>query len=170
MERSAGEMPFLDHLEELRLRILRSLGALVVTFGIGFWLVQRFGMVEFLKGPIAPYLPDGRLDFLGRADDQVKIRGSRVEIGEVETLLGQHPAVRTCAVSAWEFSGEKRLIAYVIFNQKGAVTTSELRSFLAAKAPEYMIPYAFVTLEELPLLPNKPANQSNCRLKPQAAG
>ena len=68
MERSAGEMPFLDHLEELRLRILRSLGALVVTFGIGFWLVQRFRMVEFLKGPIAPYLPDGRLTVLAPTD------------------------------------------------------------------------------------------------------
>jgi sec-independent protein translocase protein TatC len=68
MERSAGEMPFLDHLEELRHRILRSLGALVVTFGIGFWLVQRFRMVEFLKGPIAPYLPDGRLTVLAPTD------------------------------------------------------------------------------------------------------
>ncbi|HEX9894709.1 MAG TPA: twin-arginine translocase subunit TatC, partial [Gemmatimonadales bacterium] len=68
MERSPGEMPFLDHLEELRLRILRSLGALVVTFGIGFWLVQRFQMVQFLKAPIAPYLPDGRLTVLSPTD------------------------------------------------------------------------------------------------------
>lgn len=120
---------------------------------------QQPGTRLYRTGDLARYLPDGRLDFLGRADDQVKIRGSRVEIGEVETILGQHPAVRTCAVSAWEFSGEKRLIAYVIFNHKGAVTTSELRSFLAAKAPEYMIPYAFVTLEELPLLPNGKVNR-----------
>jgi Tat protein translocase TatC len=51
-----GEMPFLDHLEELRWRILRSLGAIVVGFGIGLWLVQRFQLVNLLKQPIAPYL------------------------------------------------------------------------------------------------------------------
>ena len=52
----AGEMPFLDHLEELRWRILRSLGAVVVAFGVGLWLVQRFQLVNILKQPIAPYL------------------------------------------------------------------------------------------------------------------
>lgn len=68
MARSAGEMPFLDHLEELRSRIIRSLGALVVGFGAGFWLVQRFKLVNFLQGPIAPYLPDGRLTVLSPTD------------------------------------------------------------------------------------------------------
>ena len=68
MARSAGEMPFLDHLEELRSRILRSLGALVVAFGVGFWLVQRFKLVNFLQGPIARYLPDGKLTVLSPTD------------------------------------------------------------------------------------------------------
>ena len=68
MARSAGEMPFLDHLEELRSRILRSLGALVVTFGVGFWLVQHFKLVNFLQGPISPYLPDGKLTVLSPTD------------------------------------------------------------------------------------------------------
>lgn len=57
----AGEMPFLDHLEELRLRILRSLGAVVVGFGVGLWAVQQFQLVSLLKRPIAPYLLDGKL-------------------------------------------------------------------------------------------------------------
>src|SRR5918997_2194960 len=57
----SGEMPFLDHLEELRLRILRSLAAVVVGCGIGLWAVQRFQLVSLLKEPIAPYLTDGKL-------------------------------------------------------------------------------------------------------------
>ncbi len=61
MTGSSGEMPFLDHLEELRFRILRSLGAVVVGFGLGLWLVQRFQLVSLLKVPIAPYLLDGKL-------------------------------------------------------------------------------------------------------------
>jgi sec-independent protein translocase protein TatC len=61
MTGTSGEMPFLDHLEELRFRILRSLAAVVVGCGLGFWLVQRFQLVSLLKQPIAPYLTDGKL-------------------------------------------------------------------------------------------------------------
>ena len=64
MPRSAGEMPFLDHLEELRSRILRSLLAVVGCFGLGIWLVNRFHLVDVIKQPIAQYLPDGRLTVL----------------------------------------------------------------------------------------------------------
>ena len=61
MTGSPGEMPFLDHLEELRSRILRSLAAIVVGFAIGLWAVQQFQLVTVLKAPIAPYLTDGKL-------------------------------------------------------------------------------------------------------------
>ena len=61
MTGSAGEMPFLDHLEELRFRILRALGAVVVGSALGLWIVQRFQLVNILKQPIAPYLTNGKL-------------------------------------------------------------------------------------------------------------
>ena len=61
---SHGEMPFLDHLEELRSRILKGLAAVIVGFAVGFWVVQQFEFVTLLKAPIAPYLPDGRLTYL----------------------------------------------------------------------------------------------------------
>ena len=61
MTGAAGEMPFLDHLEELRSRILRALAAVVVGFGVGLWVVQQFQLVSLLKAPIAPYLLGGKL-------------------------------------------------------------------------------------------------------------
>ena len=61
MARAAGEMPFLDHLEELRSRILRSLLAVIACFGLGLWLVNRFRLVDVLKEPIARYLEGGQL-------------------------------------------------------------------------------------------------------------
>ncbi|HKG33637.1 MAG TPA: twin-arginine translocase subunit TatC, partial [Gemmatimonadales bacterium] len=61
MTGTPGEMPFLDHLEELRSRILRSLAAVVVGFAIGLWAVQHFQLVNVMKRPIAPYLTDGKL-------------------------------------------------------------------------------------------------------------
>ena len=64
MAASSGEMPFLDHLEELRSRILKVLVAVIVGFGAGLWIVQRFQFVSLLKEPIAPYLTDGRLTVL----------------------------------------------------------------------------------------------------------
>lgn len=68
MTRDTAEMPFLDHLEELRLRVLRALGALIVGIGAGIWAVQRFAVIEVLKSPIAPYLPEGRLTILSPTD------------------------------------------------------------------------------------------------------
>jgi Tat protein translocase TatC len=64
MAASHGEMPFLDHLEELRSRILKGLGVVIAGFAVGLWIVQRFEFVTLLKKPIAPYLPDGRLTVL----------------------------------------------------------------------------------------------------------
>jgi amino acid adenylation domain-containing protein len=109
----------------------------------------------YKSGDLARYLPDGKIEFLGRADDQVKVRGFRVEPGEVEAMLDQHPAVRQSVVLAREdVPGGKRLVAYVVPNQQQTPTLSNLRSFLKQKLPDYMVPSAFVLLDALPLTPN----------------
>ena len=100
-------------------------------------------------------LSDGSIAFTGRKDFQVKIRGVRIEPGEIEATLSQHPGVRECVVLARDdVLGDKRLVAYIVPNQQPAPSTDNLRSFLKKKLPDYMVPSAFVYLEALPLTPN----------------
>jgi acyl-coenzyme A synthetase/AMP-(fatty) acid ligase len=110
----------------------------------------------YRTGDLARYLPDGNIEFLGRTDNQVKIRGHRVELGEIEAALNQHPAVLDNVVVAhargsW---GEKSLVGYVVLRQQSATSVTELRSFLKEKLPESMIPSEFLMLEALPRTPN----------------
>ena len=109
----------------------------------------------YKTGDLARYLPDGRIELLGRSDYQVKIRGFRVELGEIETALGEHPAVRAAVVLSQEDTpGEKRLVAYVVAAREAGPTANDLRSFLRQKLPEYMVPSALVLLDALPLMSN----------------
>jgi amino acid adenylation domain-containing protein len=109
----------------------------------------------YKTGDLARYLPDGNIEYLGRIDNQVKIRGFRIELGEVEAVLTQHPVVRETVVIARENSaGDKQLVAYLVPHQEPAPTNSDLRHFLKAQLPDYMMPSAFVVLEALPLTPN----------------
>jgi amino acid adenylation domain-containing protein len=94
---------------------------------------------------------DGQTEFLGRADNQIKIRGFRVEPGEVEQLLAEHPLVAQAAVVGRQRSaGDMRLVACFVPLPDAAVDTSELRTYLAARLPDYMVPSAFMALTSLP--------------------
>lgn len=114
----------------------------------------------YKTGDRVRYRADGNIEFLGRLDYQVKVRGFRIELGEIEAVLSQHPQVKKAVVLAWEDEPEnKRLVAYVVPHPKSTPTITELRSFLKETLPNYMLPSAFVMLEELPLLPNGKINR-----------
>ncbi|MCK4260160.1 MAG: amino acid adenylation domain-containing protein, partial [Halanaerobiales bacterium] len=106
----------------------------------------------YKTGDLARWMPDGRLDFIGRIDNQVKIRGFRVEIGEVEKQLANHLSIKEVVVIAKEENEDNSLVAYIVESQK--VQLSELREHLAKRLPEYMIPSYFVKIAELPLTAN----------------
>jgi len=119
----------------------------------------------YRTGDLVRYRPDGEIEYLGRIDNQVKIRGFRIELGEIETLLVQHEAVEDGVVVAREDQpGQKRLVAYLLpkvaeaegqpSSAKSPFSVSALREHLATKLPSYMVPAAFVVLDQLPLTPS----------------
>jgi amino acid adenylation domain-containing protein len=108
----------------------------------------------YRTGDRARAFADGNLEFLGRTDQQVKIRGYRIELGEIEAALLRHPGVREAVVLAREdVPGEKRLAAYIVPSGP-APSAADLRTFLQATLPEYMVPWAFVEMEALPVTGN----------------
>jgi acyl carrier protein len=110
----------------------------------------------YRTGDIGRYLPDGNIEFLGRADNQLKLRGYRIELGEIEAALTRQAQVREAAVIARAGEeGEKRLVAYVVPQESAeALNVSELRGALKARLPAYMLPSSFVVLDKLPRTPN----------------
>jgi amino acid adenylation domain-containing protein len=108
----------------------------------------------YRSGDIARRLPDGNLEYLGRADDQVKIRGFRIELGEIESSLKQHPGILDCAVVVCEDTpGEKRLAAFFV-REDDSLRPQDLAGFLRTILPDYMVPNVFVSLDALPLTIN----------------
>jgi amino acid adenylation domain-containing protein len=134
-----------------------------VGVALGYWrdggrTAERFvpnpysyGERLYRTGDLGRWLPEGEIEFLGRADHQVKIRGYRIELGEIEVTLREFEGIKDVVVVAYEESpGDKRLVAYVA----AEVEVRELRKHLERSLPEYMVPSTFVLLDALPLTPN----------------
>src|ERR1051326_1260642 len=130
------------------------------------FLPDPFGEAEgarmYRTGDLGRWLKDGHIEFLGRNDFQVKVRGYRIELGEIEARLLQHAGVREAVVVAREKeSGEKQLVAYWVGSSEGEgegehsrEMGTRLRQHLQERLPEYMVPGAYVQIEELPLTSN----------------
>nr|WSY54834.1 amino acid adenylation domain-containing protein [Streptomyces sp. NBC_00886] len=125
----------------------------------------------YRSGDLVRWNRSGELLFVGRVDNQVKIRGFRIEPGEVDTVLAGHPLVTRSAVVARESAGDrakgevtKQLVAYVVVEEAGEIgddaAAEELRAFLAERLPEFMVPAAFVVMEQLPLTLNGKVDKS----------
>ena len=113
----------------------------------------------YRTGDLARRRPDGNLEFAGRIDHQIKLRGFRIEPGEIETALREHPAIREAVAAVvgerGEHRDERRLVAYVVLHR---TDRSDLKAVLAPwlreRLPSYLVPAAFVTIPELPLTPS----------------
>ncbi|HEY4817346.1 MAG TPA: amino acid adenylation domain-containing protein [Candidatus Acidoferrum sp.] len=116
---------------------------------------QESGDRLYKTGDLVRYRPDGKLEFLGRLDNQVKIRGFRIELGEIESVLARNPDIRECVVAAQEDEpGSNRLVAYCVPQESRECSSEDLRTWVAASLPEYMIPSVFVLMPALPHTPN----------------
>lgn len=113
------------------------------------------GTRMYRTGDLARWRADGSLDYMGRADHQIKIRGFRIELGEIESLLAQCTDLEQVAVIVREdHPGDKRLVAYAVPAVNTVFDSAELRRYVAASLPDYMIPSAFVEMDDLPLTAN----------------
>lgn len=116
----------------------------------------------YKTGDFGRFLPDGRVQFVGRRDSQVKIRGFRIELGEIEAQLNYHPVVQQSMVLVKDIaSGEKQLIAYLQL-KSGSMPMEVLtwHEYLSSRLPSYMIPSQFVELDSFPLTPNGKIDQT----------
>ena len=113
------------------------------------------GALMYKTGDLVRWTADGNIEFFGRIDTQVKIRGFRIELGGIEaTLLALAEVRLVCVIAREDQPGNKRLVAYVVFHKGCSLEVSAMKAAVSSKLAEFMVPSAFVILDELPLTPN----------------
>ena len=113
------------------------------------------GKRMYRTGDLVKWRSDGALEYISRADHQIKIRGFRIELAEIETVLQRHENIQQAVVMVREDrANDKRIIAYIVAEEKEPINLSEIRSYVSKSLANYMIPSTFVVLEVLPLTPN----------------
>jgi amino acid adenylation domain-containing protein len=115
---------------------------------------RHVGERLYLTGDRGRVLSDGELEFLGRADRQIKLRGARIELGELEAALLQHPSVRAAVAVQRPMGGSPALVGYVVSSERQACDPRALRAWLRGQLPEAMVPSEIVCLDVLPTTPN----------------
>ena len=113
----------------------------------------------YRTGDLGRFNPDWTIDCMGRIDHQLKVRGFRIEPGEIEAVLAKHPDVDEAVVVGRSINGSKQLVAYVTAATGKEIVKKELRKATAQKVPDYMVPSAFVVLDEFPLTANGKVNR-----------
>jgi acyl-coenzyme A synthetase/AMP-(fatty) acid ligase/acyl carrier protein len=120
----------------------------------------NFLTLEGVAGPVyrtgdfGRWTRQGEIEFHGRTDSQLKVRGHRIEADEVTTALDHYPLVQQCAVAAWGEGPSRKLVAYVVSSDRQLLRAGELREFLSALLPHYMLPDIYVRLPALPMSAN----------------
>jgi amino acid adenylation domain-containing protein len=116
---------------------------------------QDPGARLYKTGDLGRLLPDGSIEFVGRVDDLVKVRGFRIELGEIAKTIRQHPEINDAFVVALDADSDRsRIVAYAVPKPRSTISTTELRSYVRKKLPDYMVPTRFIFLEALPVSPN----------------
>ncbi|MEE0938730.1 non-ribosomal peptide synthetase, partial [Methanobrevibacter sp.] len=110
------------------------------------------GIPYYRSGDYAIELPNGEIDIKGRIDNQIKLRGLRIEIGEIETNIGQYPDIRQAVVVIKEINNNEHLCAY--FTANCEIDNDDLKEFLKGRLTRYMVPTVFMQLDEMPQTPN----------------
>jgi acyl carrier protein len=130
----------------------------------GYWQQPELTAQKFIQHPFSNvdgaklyrtgdrgrYLPDGRIELLGRADRQVKVRGYRVELGEVDAILAEHPHIKEATVVSQAVGSDHRLSAYICPQDGSDLNVTVVREYLRERVPDYMLPSTYVFLTALP--------------------